>query len=291
MIFISINYGGNIVENKLTWIKKYKSKSKIEKINNVIIGITISTMIAWMLLMFVNMGTNNLSIISPWIELDILLILIMGSMALAGVLSVVASNNKSPIKLLILSIIATLYKLLYPISQLVTGQEGVNSTVILGQLWSLFAIIIQVFFWIKWNKETDEGKFITQVLKGRRSTIAFIIISLIFVFQVTISILLNRGNLLFTLMDVLGGMLYTIAATLMAFGNILCFIFFLLSDANWLYWTITDLTTSNNGLMLAMALTTMIQVLAYILLVFTGFLQWFQDDFKIIDKKIVRKIR
>ena len=266
-------------------------KNKIKIANNTIVGVVVISMIAIIIYAFITMLFDHKALVTPWLWLDVFIIPIMGLAALAGVISVVASNEKSPIKLLILSIIATLYKMAYPFIQKYSGQEGVNSTVILGQSFSLITIFIQVYFWIRWNKQSETGKFSSQVFKGKRTIIAIIIILIAFIVQITISVLINKANALYVIMDILGGMLYTIASTLMAFGNIFCFLFFFLSDMNWLYWTITDITTSDNGLMMVMAITTTIEILAYILLVFTGFAQWLKDDFEIIDRKIIRKER
>lgn len=210
--------------------------------------------------------------------------------ALAGVISVVASNNKAPITLLVLSSIATIYKFSYAVVQITSGQESVNSSVLIGQPIMFFMLFVQVYFWIKWNKVTDEGKFITEVFSGKRNYIAFSLLILIFIFQFILSFSINGFHNFFNVMiDVFGAMLYTIASTLMAFGNILCFFFFLLSDISWLYWTIIDINNNQSIIMEIFAWTTLIEVCAYTGLAFTGFFQWFKDDFKIEGFKIVRK--
>lgn len=277
------------MENTLTFLKKYKKRSLVKKINDFILLITLLAMIFWMIFMYVDISKNGVSGDFTYsVFWDIVIIFFMASASYAGVISVVASNNKMPLTLLFLSSIATIYKLMYALIQIKTGQQQINSSVIIGQSIVFFTLILQVVFWIKWNKETSEGKFITQVFTGWRTLIAISIISLVLISQTILSAYFNGGNTFYIFMDVLGSGLYTIASILMAFGNIFCFLFFLLSDFSWLYWTIKDLSTSENALMLAMALTTLIQIISYSLLAITGFIQWFMDDYKIVNYKIIK---
>lgn len=280
------------MENKITKLTDWSKKSKVNIANAIILTITTLAMIIWIIAMFTNLGVNGASNdITTTIIGDVIIIPLMAFAALAGVISVAASNNKAPLTLLALSTIATLYKLMYAVVQIIAGQDAINSSLIIGQSISLFTLILQVYFWIKWNKQTNENKFITQAFKGIRSLIAILIIGAVFIIEVSISLALNGENIFAIIMDVSGAMLYTIASVLMAFGNIFCFLFFFLSDINWLYWTVSDMLSTHNALMMAMAVTTFIQVLAYTLLAVTGFIQWFNDDFEIKGLKINRKIR
>ncbi len=274
-------------------LSRYKNeRSFINKVNDGIVIFTITAMVIWIITMYVNLGINGASEdITNSVVGDAFIIPLMALAALAGVVSVVASNNKMPITLLVLSTIATLYKLLYGVIQMTSGAEAINSSVIIGQGIMFFTLMIQVYLWLRWNKETDEGKFITQAFRGWRTLIAVIFIAIVFIIQLSFSLIINGGNFFAVFMDVSGAMLYTTASILMAFGNIFCFLFFFLSDLNWLYWTITDLVNTDNALMMSMAITTLIQVLAYTALAVTGFIQWFMDDFELEGIKPVRKNR
>lgn len=275
-----------------TALQRYKQRSKVSIANDIILLITIIALIFAIVFLYVMMFGNKVEGITVNEKvLGFFIIPIFALMALAGVWSVVASNNKAPMALLVLSSISTLFKLMYPMIQIITNQEGINSTVIIGQTIAFFTLLIQVYFWIKWNKETDENKFITQSFKGKRTYIAISFIAIIFIAQFSFSLWINGGNWWIVFIDVSGSMLYAAASILMAFGNIWCFLFFLLSDANWLYWSIKDLVNQDSLLMITMASLTLLQVSAYIALAFTGFIQWFIDDYKIEDGKFVSKNR
>ncbi len=278
--------------NNTTALQRYKQRSKISIANDSILAITMAALIFAIIFLYVMVFTGqtgdysvNEKVVAGFT------IPILALMSLAGVWSVVASNNKAPMTLLVLSSISTLFKLMYPLAQLATGQENINSTVIIGQAIAFVTLLIQVFFWIKWNKETDEDKFITQSFKGKRTYIAISFIAAIFIVQFGFSVWVNGGNWWTIFIDVTGSMLYAAASILMAFGNVWCFLFFLLSDANWLYWSIVDLISSGSLMMITMALLTLLQVSAYIALAVTGFLQWFLDDYKLENWKVISKNR
>lgn len=293
--------------NSIIFSKYKNERSLLNKINDTIVIVTILAMVIWITITYIQLGNDGISgDITNSVIGDVFVIPIMALAALAGVISVVASNNKMPITLLVLSSIATIYKLLYSVVQMSSGQGAINSTVIIGQSIAFFTLIIQVYFWIRWNRETNENKFITQSFKGWRTLIAVSLILVIWILQLLFSIWFNGthiqnvdGSVSFSVdnftfwdifMDWSGSVFYTTASILMAFGNIFCFVFFILSDLNWLYWTITDVISANNSLMIAMAITTMIQAAAYTLLAITGLCQWFLDDFEIYDKYKIRRV-
>lgn len=274
-------------------LSRYKEeRSTINKINDLIVIATISAMMIWIITMYINLGINGSSSnITNSVIGDAIIIPLIALAALAGVVSVVASNNKMPITLLIFSTLATFHKLLYGVIQITSGAEAIKSSVIIGQAIMFFTLIIQAYLWIRWNRETNEGKFITQIFKGWRTLIAVIFIAIIFIIQLLFSFIVNEGKFFAVFMDVSGAMLYTTASILMAFGNIFCFFFFFLSDINWLYWTITDILNTDNEFMMVMAITTLIQVVAYTILSITGLIQWFIDDFELKGIKPARKSR
>ncbi len=286
-------------ESKKNFIDEYKNDLGINIANTIIVSLAIIAMIAFLIVGYIYLAkgwgddivigsdwdTGNEIFMNQWSFLFLLPICSLA--ALAGIISVVASNNKAPITLLILSSISTIYKFSYAVVQLATHQEAINSSVLIGQPVMFFLLFVQVYYWVKWNKVTDEGKFISETFKGNRTYIALTIIGFIWVGQMALSIWMN-GFGLNTFVDVLGGMLYTIAAILMAFGNILCFPFFFLSDLSWLYWTIKDLG-GDNLIMVVFAYTTLIEVLSYTALAITGFIQWFMDDYEFVGAKIQRK--
>ncbi len=280
-------------DTKKTFLDKYKDNLWINIANTFIVLASVLAMLTFLILGFTYLSMNwgsDISIggdsINQWVFL--LLLPVCALAALAGIISVVASNNKFPILLLVLSSISTLYKFSYALVQWGTGQAAINSSVLIGQPIMFILLFVQVFYWIKWNKITDEGKFYSETFKGKRTYIAFAIIGVIWLAQLGLSIYAN--DTFFSIaMDWSGAILYTTAAMLMAFGNILCFPFFLLSDISWLYWTINDLVTSDSIIMTIWAITTLIEVLAYTGLAITGFIQWFNDDFEIVDWKVRRK--
>ncbi len=286
-------------ENKTKFIDEYKSNLGINIANTIIVSLAILAMIAFLVIGYIYLAQGwgeDIVIGSDWETGDELLMNQWGFLfllpvcslaALAGIISVVASNNKAPITLLVLSSISTIYKFSYALVQLLTHQEAINSSVLIGQPVMFFLLFVQVYYWIKWNKVTDEGKFISETFKGNRTYVALTIIGFIWVGQMALSIYMN-GFALTTFIDVIGGMLYTIAAILMAFGNIFCFFFFFSSDMSWLYWTIKDLG-GENLVMIIFAYTTLIEVLAYTALAITGFVQWFMDDYEFVGAKIQRK--
>lgn len=289
-------------ESKKVFLEKYKSNLGLNIANTLIVLITFIAMIMFLIIGYVYLSSywgEDVPISNDWETGDpnkwmnqwafIILLPVCAIAALAGVISVVASNNKSPIALLVLSTVSTLYKFSYAFVQLGTGQEGINSSVVIGQPIMMVLLFIQVYYWIRWNKVTDEGKFISETFSGKRTKIGFLIIGFIWAAQLGLSIYINFDyGFIAILMDWLGAILYTTAAILMAFGNILCFPFFFLSDMSWLYWTIKDLG-SGNIIMRMFAFTTLIEVSAYSALAITGFIQWFKDDFVFVDGRITRK--
>ncbi len=289
-------------ESKKVFLEKYKSNLGLNIANTLIVLITFIAMIMFLIIGYVYLSSywgEDVPISNDWETGDpnkwmnqwafIILLPVCAIAALAGVISVVASNNKSPIALLVLSTVSTLYKFSYAFVQLGTGQEGINSSVVIGQPIMMVLLLIQVYYWIRWNKVTDEGKFISETFSGKRTKIGFLIIGFIWAAQLGLSIYINFDyGFIAILMDWLGAILYTTAAILMAFGNILCFPFFFLSDMSWLYWTIKDLG-SGNIIMRMFAFTTLIEVSAYSALAITGFIQWFKDDFVFVDGRITRK--
>ncbi len=278
--------------NNITALQRYKQRSKISMANDLILMITIGALIFAIIFLYVMVYSGQTGEYNKGQQIALgFIIPIFALMSLAGVWSVVASNNKAPMALLVLSSISTLFKLMYPLVQLATGQENINSSVIIGQVIAFITLLIQVYFWIKWNKETDENKFITQSLTGKRTCIAISFIATIFIVQFGFSAWVNGGDWWTVFIDVTGSMLYAAASILMAFGNIWCFLFFLLSDANWMYWSILDLISSDSLLMITMALLTLLQVSAYLALAVTGFLQWFTDDYKFENGKVISKNR
>ncbi len=286
--------------SKIKFLETYKKNLFINIANTLIALAAIIAMILFLIVGYIYLSDNwggDIVIGSDWntgapITMDqwafVFLLPICSMAALAGVISVVASNNKAPITLLILSTISTLYKLSYAIIQLITNQEQINSSVLIGQPIMFALLFVQVYYWIKWNKITDEGKFISETFKGKRTYIAMAIVSIIWIAQLGLSIYMN-DSIIAIIMDWSGSILYTTAAILMAFGNILCFPFFFLSDLNWLYWTIKDISSQSSPLMTMFAWTTLIEVLSYSALAVTGFIQWFKDDFEFVDGKILRK--
>ncbi len=277
-------------DTKISLFKKYKKRSLLSKINDIILLTTLLLIFVAIIFCIVYGAKGEFNISNSYI-LDLFLLPILGFMTFSGVISVVASNNKSPIMLLIFSTIATIFKLMYPIAQITTGSEVVNSTVLFGQSISFFLLGVQVYFWIKWNKQTDEGKFITESFKGKRSKYSLIIILSVFLIMFSISYYLNKGNFWWIIIDVLQSMIFLIATTLMAFGNILCFPFFIISDLSWMIYTINSIINTDSGFMLVMAIFTSFEVIAYTLLAITGFFQWFIDDYKFVDGKIISKER
>lgn len=334
-----------------TTIKKineeFKKNYKINIVNTGIIFLTVIAMLIFLIVGFIYLGKNwgndiQIDKFDPTAKINqwafLILLPICAISALAGVTSVVASNNKAPILLLVLSSISTLYKFSYAIVQITTKQEQINTSVLIGQPIMFCLLFVQIYFWFKWNKQNNEGKFISETFKGKRTYIAFSILGMIFFIQFIFSIYLNgfvivnsiiindveysnfdelknefgsytinnfynyindnkesiyfianRSNSwsfkpFYVLIDVIGSILYTSGALLMAFGNILCFPLFFLSDLSWLFWTIKDLSATNI-IMQIFAITTLIEVLAYTSLSITGFIQWFNDDFEINRKK------
>ncbi len=287
---------------KTSIFSKYKKRSKVAIVNDFVILITTIAILVAVILAYIAIATNlevdgvvfhitNIKL------LDYFIVPLLAMLTMAGVVSVVASNNKFPMALLVLSSLSTIYKFSYPLVQILAGQQGINSSPLIGQPIAFFTLIIQVYFWIKWNKMTDEGKFISESFKGKRTYIALSIIGTVFLIQILFSIWVNmsHGDLQgFTLIwtvfiDVAGSMLYFTASVLMGFGNILCFPVFFLSDMTWLYWTIIDLATTNNALLILFSTLTLLQVVAYSILAVTGFIQWFNDDYEFVGTKIVRK--
>lgn len=292
------------MENKVSFLDKYKKRSKIAIANDIVVLVTVIAIVIAVILAYIGLSQEwvldgEVFAITKYKVLDYFLVPLLAMLTLAGVVSVVASNNKAPIALLVLSSLSTIYKFSYPVVQLIAGQDNINTSPLIGQPILMFTLIIQVYFWIRWNKMTDEGKFISESFKGKRTYIAFSIIGVILLVQIILSIYINAylgsstGLLLVwtVFVDVSGSILYLTASILMAFGNILCFPIFLLSDLSWMYWTILDLFTTSNPLLLIIAILTFIQVLAYSLLAITGFIQWFNDDYEWSkeNKKIVRK--
>ncbi len=278
-------------ETRVSLVEKIKNRNKLTIANDIILAITIIGAFVSVILIAIYTSMNGPFITSD-IILDIFMAFLLATLSVCGVISVVASNNKAPIMLLAFSMISTLFKLMYPIIQISSGvDDGINATVLVGQTVTFFLIIVQVYLWLRWNKETDEGKFITESFKGSRLIYALITIVIIIFIQVGISYHFNEGDWKAISIDIVGGILYTFGSVLMAFGNILCFGFFLLSDLNWMYYTIKDMIGRESGLMFVMALMTMLQVIAYTALAITGFIQWFIDDFKFENGKIVNKNR
>ncbi len=272
-----------------TALQRYKQRSKVSIANDFILLITITALIFAIIFLYVMMFTGKVEdITSDEKIIGVFIIPIFALMALTGVWSVVASNNKAPLALLALSSVSTLFKLMYPMVQIITGQDDINSTVIIGQSIAFITLLVQVYFWMQWNKQTDEDKFITQSFTGKRTYFAVALIGAIFIIQFGFSLWINGGDWWIVFMDVAGSMLYAAASILMAFGNIWCFVFFLLSDANWLFWTVKDLMNQDSLLMITMSLLTLLQVSAYIGLAFTGFIQWFIDDYRFENGKIIK---
>ncbi len=206
--------------------------------------------------------------------------------AISGVVSVVASNEKSPIKLLILSIIATIFKLLYPIIQVVTGNddEAINSTVFFGQSISMIFLFLQVFLWLRWNKQADSGKFLTRHFKDHQRYIFAAFVLLLFMAGMVFSKIVMNNNWLWAFIDVFGGIAFMLGNWLMIFGNIYCFFFFFASDLTWIGWTIVDLLDSDNSIMQLIALATLVEVLSYTGLAITGYFAWAEDKKALILK-------
>lgn len=334
----------NLNQTTATQTNKKSRISAVNIANIIIIAATVIAMIMFLIIGFIYLGKNwgnDIQIdkydpsktMNSWAFL--FLLPVCGLAALAGVVSVAASNNKAPITLLVLSSISTIYKFSYSVVQLATGQEAINTSVLIGQPVMFVLLFVEVYFWIKWNKQTEEGKFVSESFKGKRTYIVFSIIGLIFVLQFILSSYLNgfetvdylvvnnvncynvndliaqnpdwtlsqwidsynTGTIVlesetldwtfrpfYVFIDVLGSILYTAAALLMAFGNILCFPFFFLSDLTWLYWSIKDLA-AESVLMKMFAISTLIEVIAYTSLAITGFIQWFTDDYEIKRKE------
>ncbi len=279
-----------------------QTRSKVSIINNAVIIITTIAILVAVILAYiaiakgikvpkyengVQTGDTPFSITGTKL-IDYFILPILALLTMAGVISVVASNNKFPMTLLVFSSLATIYKFLYPLVQLLAGQQEINSSPLIGQPIAFFTLMIQVYFWVKWNKLTDEGKFISASFKGKRTYIALSIIGTVFLIQILFSMWINGGNIWTVFIDVAGSMLYFTASILMGFGNILCFPVFFLSDMTWLYWTIIDLATTNNALLILFSTLTLLEIVAYSILAVTGFIQWFNDDYVIFNRRILK---
>ncbi len=221
---------------------------------------------------FVVVLNSSLSGDSKWYYWLIALLFIFG--AIAGVISVVASNEKNPIKLLVLSIIATIFKLIYPIMQMISQNEIVNSTVFFGQTFSIIFLFLQVYLWIKWNKQSKSGKFLTKHFKGYQRYYFVIFVLFLFLGALLFSRFVINNPWLWAFIDVLGGISFMLGNWLMVFGNIYCFFFFFISDLTWIGWTIADFSNSNNLVMQLLAFATLVEVLSYTGLAVTGYFAW-----------------
>lgn len=242
------------------------TKEKLNKLNLLIIVISFIAMIFGITFSIIDLDDINF--------LNSFGIVLLGAMAFSGILSVVFSNMKWPMAVYLLSLFATLYKLAYPIFQLATGSDSVNTTVIYGQTLFLFTSIFQLLLWKKWNRN-EGGTFISRSFNGKSKYWLIFIFVIMYIELFLISIFLFGNNIIMAIMDITGGVTFTLGAIFMTFGNIWCFLFFILSDINWMVWTINDLVTNPD--MLAMALLTLIQVSAYLLLAITGWMSWNLD--------------
>ncbi len=282
----------------------YAKQSRIHAANLIIVLCSLIVTILFIILGYVWLGINwdtHIEFINPgssdpvkvanW--LYIFVVPLCAIAAYAGIVSVIASNNKSPIKFLLFSTMTILYRIGFVVAQFITQPEdggGVNATILLGQPAFFFMLLGQTYLWIKWNNEGDNGKFKSEALKGNRAAIALIIIVIIVMALIVFSLIFNHGKPVGAIvMDVLGSSLYMIGAILNAFGNILCFPFYFVSNLSWFYWGIKGIIENDSTLMNIFALTTMLQVIGLNALLITGFLQWLKEDFEWVEGKGFRQ--
>lgn len=229
--------------------------------------------------------------VASWIY--IFVVPLCGIAAYAGIVAVIASNNKSPVKFFILSSITVLYRIGFVLTQMLTQPEnggGVNATLLLGQPAFFLMLIAQCYLWIRWNNQGVDGKFQSEALKGKRAMLAWIIVSIITVFLIFFSFLFNKdAGLVAIFMDVIPSAAYMIGAILNAFGNILCFPFFIVGNLGWFYWGIKGIVENEEPLMTLMAISTMLQALGLNALLVTGFCQWFKEDFTWVKGKGIKQ--
>ncbi len=278
----------------------YAKQSKIHAANLIIVVASMITAILFIILGYVWLGISwgdGLVTVTPGEEANVLvkqwlyiiIVPLCSIAAYAGIVSVIASNNKSPVKFFIFSTVTILYRIGFVIAQFITQPEdggGVNATILLGQPAFFFMLLGQMYLWIKWNNEGENGKFKSEAIKGTRALIAFIIILIIVFSLIIFSFIFNKGKPIDAIiMDVMGSSLYMIGAILNAFGNILCFPFYFVSNLSWFYWGIKGIVENQSPLMTIFALTTMLQVIALNALLVTGFLQWFNEDFEWVKGK------
>ncbi len=273
-------------------------KSKIHMANLIIVLASLLVTILFIILGYIYLGMNwgaddvfgddhgviwgvdgDLHI-AAW--LYIFLIPACGLAAYAGIVAVIASNNKSPIKFLILSTVTIVYRIGFVLTQVITAPEdggGINATLLLGQPAFFIMLLAQTYLWIRWNNEGVDGKFQSEGLHGTRAMIAWIIVGFITAFLVIFSWLLTDNTFVELTMDVIPSACYMIGAILNAFGNIFCFPFFILGNMGWFYWGFKGIFENHEPLMSLMAVSTMLQAIGLNALLVTGFCQWFKEDF------------
>lgn len=286
-------------------------ESKIHKANLIIVLCSLAVTVLFIILGYIwlgiswtgwdgDIGTNGLVVqsgddtaitVKGWL----LIVLIPGCSiaAYAGIVAVIAQNNKSPIKFFIFSSMTIAYRIGFVLAQFATQPDeggGVNATLLLGQPAFFIMLIGQMILWTKWNNEGEGGKFQSEALRGKRAVMAFIIIGIIVIFMALFSIFVNDEEATFVaiFMDVTGSTFYMMGAILNAFGNILCFPLYFISNLSWFYWGIKGIVENKDPLMTLFALTTMLQAIGLNALLVTGFVQWFKDDFEWVKGKGIR---
>ncbi len=225
--------------------------------------------------------------VSSWIY--IFVIPACGIATYAGIVAVIASNNKSPLKFLILSSVTIVYRIAYVLTQIITqGPDGgaINATLLIGQPAFFLMLLGQTFLWIKWNNAGEDGKFQSEALTGARAKLAWFIVAIVvivlFVFSFISNVVLGKGDgidLVTIFMDVIPSAAYMIGAILNAFGNILCYPFFFVGNLGWFYFGIVNIIENHEPLMTLIAVSTMLQAIGLNALLVTGFIQWFEEDF------------
>ncbi len=288
-------------------------ESKIHKWNLIIVTASLIVSVLFVLLGYIILGihwgdsealSDNLNVnpdhsggfwfddagelfVSSWVYLFV--IPACGIATYAGIVAVIASNNKSPVKFLLLSTVTIVYRIAYVITQVITqSQDGgaINATLLLGQPAFFLMLLGQTYLWIRWNNNGSDGKFQSEALTGTRAKIAWTIVAIViivlFLFSIVSNLILGKGekiDVVVIFMDVIPSASYMIGAILNAFGNILCYPFFFVGNLGWFYFGVTNIFENHEPLMTIIAISTMLQAVGLNALLVTGFIQWFHEDF------------
>ena len=242
-------------------IKKHINKIGIATVLFGAIGILLST--------FANVIVNGSGIDYLWATLASL-------GAISGVISVYYSNKKS-LQFALYGILATGFKLAYPIVQITTGQGNINYSAILGQTMFLFIGLVQFINWKRWSIKEGQKEFTTRTFKKENELQMINMFLIMSVFWLIFSI--SMGNTgMWAVIDVMGGLGYLMGALLMSIGNIWAFAFFVMSNISWMVWTIFDFINAGDIVMTTIAIGTLFQVITYTLFAGIGYLEWKEDN-------------